>query len=273
MERLVLHIKKYIHASCRFGTARFQNLILEWKENHLLWLNWIRFTDDWIDSCFFLLPDGETASIPLSFSLLHPFLFPFDGIFWTMLLTFLASDSFVSSKPQTSLLYTLLTQNRNKKKVRFIYHENGRRRKEIKPRKEMRTQNQPTTQQEMEKRKFLDASNAKDNQSWPLFSLEFGSAFSTTDKRWKKKEPSENLRSVVRFPGAGSNSFCYWWQNNQTATNTRKKIDHKKTGAIGHSWNGTEKWPRMNRERIVSLSATYHKRVWLKGINVSTVCF
>lgn len=24
-------------------------------------------------------------------------------------------------------------------------------------------------------------------------------------------------------------------------------------------WNGTEKWPRMNRERIVSLSATYHK--------------
>jgi hypothetical protein len=47
----------------------------------------------------------------------------------------------------------------------------------------MQTQNQPTTQQEMGKRKFLDASYAKDNQSWLLFSLEFGFAFSTTDKR------------------------------------------------------------------------------------------
>lgn len=126
-----------------------------------------------------------------------------------------------------------------KKKVRFIYHENWRKRNKIEERNADAKPTDNTTGNG--KAKISGRFQCQDNQSWPLFSLEFGSAFSTTDKRWKKKEPSETLRSVVRFPGAGLNSFCYWWQNNQTATKTRKKIDHKKTGAIGYSYEMAQK--------------------------------
>jgi hypothetical protein len=98
-----------------------------------------------------------------------------------MLLTFLASDSSVSSKPQTSLLYTLLTQKRNEKKSRFIYHENWRKRNKIEERNADAKPTDNTTGNG--KAKISGRFQCQDNQSWPLFSLEFGSAFSTTDKR------------------------------------------------------------------------------------------
>ncbi len=135
----------------------------------------------------------NSYSIPLSFSLLYILSFSrlMESFGRCCSLSWHRIRSSVPSRKRrysTPYWHKIVT----KRKVRFICTtKTGE--KEIKPKKEMQTQNQPTTQQEMGKRKFLDASYAKDNQSWLLFSLEFGFAFSTTDKRWKKKKNRANI--------------------------------------------------------------------------------
>lgn len=92
------------------------------RECHLLWLNSIRFTNDWIEYAVSSFCNnrrgGETVTATVHSTLFYyycHFLF-----FFLLMFTFLATDSLVNPKPQTSPLYTL-SRRKCKKEEKQIH--------------------------------------------------------------------------------------------------------------------------------------------------------